>query len=95
MGHHSICVDHIPPTAALIHLSRLPPLGNLSILPYISQLEEESVHNYPTLGYRIDHVLRAMLEEFDQGDELLRKMEGGKELHINLGIIIEMCQYAT
>ena len=48
-----------------------------------------------TLDYRMDHVLRAMLEEFDRGYELLRKIERGKELHINLGIIIEMCQYAT
>ena len=44
----------------------------------------------------MDHVLRAMLEEFDKGYELLRKMEGGKRVIANIidrGIIIGMCQY--
>ena len=30
----------------------------------------------------MDHVLRAMLEEFDKGYELLRKMERQKELQL-------------
>ena len=49
------------------------------------------MHNSPHMqDYRMDPVLIAMLEEFDKGYELLRKMEGG-----HCGIIIGMCQYAT
>ena len=48
----------------------------------------------------MDHVLRAMLEEFDKGYELLtvRKMEKAKRATANIidiGTIIGMCQYAT
>ena len=71
------------------------PLGNLSSLPWISQLEEKLVHN---TDYSMDHVLGAMLEEFDKGYELLRKMERAKRAIANIidiGTIIGMCQYAT
>ena len=68
-----------------------PSIGKSAALTCIFQLEEESVHNSPHMqDYRMDPVLIAMLEEFDKGYELLRKMEGGHR-----GIIIGMCQYAT
>ena len=48
-----------------------------------------------TQGYRMDPVLRAMLEEFDKGYKLLKKMERRATAHIiDIGISIAMSQYA-